>query len=425
MTIQNGIYFQPNSRPGRSFSIVFLKIGKKVQADEIAEDISELWKNLMALEKGVVRDLTVSEKHRYEGNLSTLMGFSDRIFNIPGIQKSKPKNFSSDFFNNPVEDPNRKIASGVSLRYANGVSHNPGLDADIAIQFIGESEAVTNRAVIETWRHLNDETSANLSSIGIIRTYSGYNSPDGRNLLNFHDGVSNIKTQDRPDFILVKDSSLDEKDKWFANGTFMSYLRMSIDVETWEKLGRKYQERIMGRDKLTGCPIVGINKNDENIPLRDCPVKGTTEVIEKGNEIYREFDPAIYGRLFSQYDANQGLSGSHLEKMILRKGDTAKRSKIYRQGYNFMEYLDNYPYISIGLNFVSFQNNMETFFGLIKYGFGQMSPNKTIYNLTQYLSTIATGLFLVPPHQIGEQFPGEGIFVDKKLNRYQMNYLGN
>lgn len=425
LSVQNGVYFKRNSRPGKSFSIVFLKIGKKIESKEIAEDISNLWKNLMSLEKGIVTGLPVSEKHRYAGNLSTLIGFSDRIFSISGIQRSKPKDFSSDFFNYPGEDPNRKIADGVSLKYEENVTHNAGLDADIIIQFIGDDEAITNRAVMETWRHLNDETRGNSSSIGIIRNYSGYNSSDGRNLLNFHDGISNIKTEERPSFILMNESSLNEKDKWFTNGTFMSFLRMSIDLEIWEKLDRKYQERIIGRDKLTGCPIIGINGNDENIPLRDCPVKGTTEITEKGNEIYREFDPAIYGRLFGQYDSNKGLSGSHIEKMILSKGNAHKRNKIYRQGYNFMERSDDYPYLKIGLNFVSFQNDLNTFFDLMKYGFGQKSTNPTIYNLTQFLSTTTSGLFLIPPLQTGERFPGEGIFVKNKLIDYEVNYLGN
>ena len=48
------------------------------------------------------------------------------------------------------------------------------------------------------------------------------------------------------------------------------------------------QELIIGRKKLTGCPIIGVSQSGDPIGDIGCPKVGTTEVIEKGNEVFRE-----------------------------------------------------------------------------------------------------------------------------------------
>ena len=423
LSFQNGIYYKQNSSPGNSFAILFLKANNNVTSIEIGRDISSLWTMLMKLEHGTVYDLPVFGKNIYSGNLSTLIGYSPNIFSLE-VQKEKPKNFNN-FFKKPNEDPNRRITNEISLQYDASVTDNLALNCDIVIQFIADNQASTNRAIFETWRYLNRLNKTNLTNIGIMGFYTGFNTPDGRNLLYFHDGVSNIRSEERPENIFIDQSKLSNKESWLYNSTFMSFLRIAINIELWENLPRKYQERVIGRDKITGCPLIGINKQNENIVIRDCPVNGTNEIIEKGNELFRGFNSRMYS-LFQHYSSkNESLENSHLQRMLQNEKRTPNYGKkIYRQGYNYIESIDKYPFLRIGLNFVSFQKDLDVLFNSLKSGFGSHDTNLEPFgNLTEFLSVFSAGLFLIPSLNKNDQFPGESIFNNNINNdNIKFNY---
>ena len=41
----------------------------------------------------------------------------------------------------------------------------------------------------------------------------------------------------------------------------MAFIRFVMDLERWENLNLSEQELIIGRKKITGCPIIGFDKN--------------------------------------------------------------------------------------------------------------------------------------------------------------------
>jgi deferrochelatase/peroxidase EfeB len=114
--------------------------------------------------------------------------------------------------------------------------------------------------------------------------YSGFLRPDSRGWLGFHEGVSNLKSNERIETVVIKEKYLENRqDYWTVGGTYMAFLRMSVDLNAWQTVPRHQQEILVGRDKLTGCPIIGIDGNMTPIKDSRCPVSGTLEVIEERN----------------------------------------------------------------------------------------------------------------------------------------------
>ena len=75
---------------------------------------------------------------------------------------------------------------------------------------------------------------------------------------------------------------------------------------------------------------------------------GTRQIIEKGNERFREYWHALHGGNIQRYNT-PNAEASHVGRMR-RNPDL-----IFRQGYEFLEATKFDPYFRVGLNFVSFQ----------------------------------------------------------------------
>jgi hypothetical protein len=74
----------------------------------------------------------------------------------------------------------------------------------------------------------------------------------------------------------------------------------------------------------------------------------------------------------------------------------------------------------VGLNFISYQNSPSNLFKILQQGFSRnYTPDKNIKTLEDYFSVRAAGIFLVPPKEISELFPGMSILLDtkRKLSR--------
>src|SRR4029078_1678745 len=177
---------------------------------------------------------------------------------------------------------------GSDLSYDEETSENHVELDDIVVQFISNSAFVTNQGIVEIWRELLDIGKDNSYDVSITKFYDGFRREDNRNWMGFHDGVSNIKYEERKDIIAINASQVKSSDIWAIGGTFMSFIRMYVDLPSWWKVKRNEQELMVGRDKLNGCPLLGVNETTKkNIVVKGCPVPGTKEVTDDGNEIYR------------------------------------------------------------------------------------------------------------------------------------------
>ncbi|MGH4000764.1 MAG: hypothetical protein ACRDTJ_25250, partial [Pseudonocardiaceae bacterium] len=91
--------------------------------------------------------------------------------------------------------------------------------------------------------------------------------------------------------------------------------------------------------------------------------------------------------------------------------------RVFRQGYEFLEPLDQAPGFRAGLNFVSFQDTPErlrrmltqdTWLGRINFG---GDPARQLPGMDRLLTVRAAGIYLAPPNGEGESFPGASILI--------------
>jgi Dyp-type peroxidase family len=406
--LQQGIYYSHLEYPRNSFSIIFLTARPPFDSKKIRETLTRLWNVYKKLKDGIVPDLDTAIKNPHRGNLSVLMGYGPRMFEIDGLNKNKPTQLNDEFLFQDVKLGGDPILPGVGLGYADDISSNDTAKAHFVFQFIGDTQLATNRPIVETWKLLRKIDMEGSSASMVMKSFSvGFNRPDGRGWLGFHDGVSNLRSTERLRNIQIDKQSLRPEDLWTLAGTYMVFLKIAVDLDIWESIPVADQERIVGREKTTGCPLVRVDNRGNNVFLGGCPVVGTREIIEKGNERFREYDPRHAFRTTNP-PADSEAHNSHVGRMI------KAQARIFRQGFEFLEPINNYPYFRVGLNFVSFQRSSEKVIAIIKHGFGRVNfagdPLKRIAGADRLLSVRAAGLFLIPPFSAGEEFPGEVAF---------------
>jgi Dyp-type peroxidase family len=418
--LQQGIYHSPTSQPSNSFAVVLLR-AMDSEPGRIKYTLANLWKMYLNLQKGIVAGLSAKARNPHHGNLSILVGYGPKIFEINGLKRASPRYLTNQWLFRQPTIGGGPILEGIGLKYADDIISNEVANDHVIIQFIGDNQLVTHRAVVETWKALRRmEIDASAAPMIMSSFYTGFNRPDRRGWLGFHDGLSNIKSSNRLAAIVIDKKDLDPADYWTANGgTYMAFLRITVNLDIWESIPVKQQERIVGRQKTTGCPLIAIDKNDNNIPARGCPVRGTYEITEEENKSFREYPRDSLQKKINR-DSNTSLDYSHIahvSKPYKKTNTTNISDRIFRQSYEFLEPLENYPFFRAGLNFVSFQRGTDRLFRILKYGLGMANfggnPANPIPGTDRLLLVRAAGLFLVPPFHKGEEFPGEVIFTEQ------------
>jgi len=435
--LQEGIYYQEHTTPGKFFCLLFLKANETLDATEIGDCFARLWDMYLNLKKGIVGDLPGhkmlgSSEIPGHGNLTVLVGYGRNIFKenyIKGIKKEIPSDYKNFKFKEPSSAGGGKILDTAGLSYSSDIDKNYATE-DIVIQFIADTQLAVNRCILETWKFLFDENKkTNKSSIFLLHSFSGFQREDRRSMLDFHDGLSNMpsgKVESGPgqsprypryDAIRIKEQPIEE-DKWTQNGTYLAFLRIAVDLGIWRKIPSSTQEIIIGRDKLSGCPIVDIDSNGNPIPISGCPIEGTIEVIEKGNEKFHNFE---------RTDIKPKLETSHIMRANFNRAENTSDPstlRIFRQGYEFFEQIKEFPCFRWGLNFVSFQDEPSRLFRMLRqpgwlgntnFGGNPNSPDASgsvlpIEGMDKLLSVRAAGIYLVPPLDSKEKFPGYSIF---------------
>lgn len=422
--LQEGIYHNTKTPISTSFCIMSLRAENATQIREIGSAVQLIWNNLVKLKKGIIPDLIIDSKHRKSGNLTALVAYGYDLFKISGAQKQRPANFNNDWnFKPPYSGGGGAVLDGANLTYSEKTSSNHLLTDHILFQFIAEGEFFTNRAAIEVWKVLHklgkNRGGAPLRMTGL---YTGFQRADHRNWLGFHDGVSNLKSQERSHVITISPRYLTYKDRWTLNGTYLAFMRIEFNLEKWEDTSLTEQEILVGRDKLTGCPLIGVDKNGKPVKDNRCPIPGTSEVIDRGNEYFREHPPYGIGT------QDKILQYSHIGRTrpIDKVPIWDKKSlRIYRQGFEYLSSSTEHSGLNIGLNFVSFQNTPERLYRSLTYqhtGFQKNLASTPPPNLDRFMSVLVAGVFFVPPKIQGEPFPGSGIFFnDAELRNLPRN----
>ena len=426
--LQEGIYYRAKPPIGKSFCIVSLRAEGAIQISEIGDAVGRIWNNLIKLKKGIVSNLDVDSQRLKNGNLTVLLAYGYDLFKMAGSQKETPESFNKIWiFNPPNPSGGGEILDGVGLTYSTKIFRNHLLTDHVIFQFIAENEFFTNRAAVEIRKELlRIGKVKGRPPLSISGLYTGFQRADRRNWLGFHDGVSNIKSQDRPQVISIGPRYMIPKDRWTLNGTYLAFLRIAINLEKWEETSISDQEIIIGRDKLTGCPLIGVDKNGKPIKDPRCPIPGTSEVIDRGNEYFREH------QAYRVETQGKKLQYSHIGRA--RPKDQVpiwdkKSSRIFRQGFEYLSNSNGDSGLDLGLNFISFQNTPERLYRALTYQHKVLEKSvgyTPLPNLDQFMSVIVAGIFFVPPINQGEPFPGSGIFFSgaelRNLTKNQRQY---
>lgn len=412
---QEGIYHSNGKEIGNSFGIMFLRIKPDSILSDIINSLEKLWLVLQNLKN--TRDVLSGSDNKKNSSpkMTVLIGYSHTIV-TKKIGKFLPEQFLKHArFISPKITGGGPLIHGSNLMYANDINTNHILSDDIVIQFIGNNQFLIYNSFIEIWKKIR-EINQNNDSLRISGFYTGFKRNDKRSWLGFHDGISNIHPDKRYNAIFLNNNNRSKTESRYINGTYMTFIRFEIDLEKWMDTSENKQMEIIGRDKLSGCPLTGIDKNGNPIKISGCPVKGTREITETPNIKFRDIPSSDrMSRYFvPKYSSDSNLNSSHVANMynIIREHKKNNPSVgIFRQGFEFFESLNDGINFRVGLNFVSFQNDLELLFDCIKRGFGgPLSSNEMNLKLENFVKIRTAGSFFIPPFNKKEKFPGSDIF---------------
>lgn len=400
-TMQEGIFFREGTRPGKFFLIVFLASESSADSAQVKRCLASLWQTLVDLKAGSIADLPGYSVP--SGELNVTIGYGPLAFKLPGAQPIPPELGPVNRFLSPRTSGGGLLLNGSGLSYESDLVKNKATEV-ATLQFIAETQLAVFRALVETWKALHDYQQVNgeQSPLYVAGHYEGFQRDDNRSWIDFHDGVSNLRSGvERENAITIKDGA-------YEGGTYLCYLRLLVNLPLWRALPRHDQEVIVGRDKLTGCPLT--DNNPDGSPVREagCPFAGSLTVIDPGNDDFHE--PPLTGIPL--------LRQSHVQRANLQHSQNTadpQSLRIFRQGYEFLESSVGNPPFRLGLNFVSFQDTprriirlltREGWLGNTNFGGVILGERGAI----ELLSVNAAGIYLVPPSLPGQAFPGEEIF---------------
>jgi Dyp-type peroxidase family len=428
--LQNGIFYNNNifhfttsSRNykytyNNTFAILFLKIRKKSTVHQITQSLEKLWKMYGNLTKGIVEDLP--NQRVPHGSLSVTLGYGQNFFKLNGIAKSIPRDFNNSQFL-PPKKYGGYIIEGSHLSYSKDIHQNVGLNEDIVIQFIANSQLAVNRAIVETWKNSRDNS---LSKHPLIfsKFFTGFQRDDGRSWLGFHDGVSNMRPgKERRNVIAIhrENNELLPRDFWTEHGTYMAFLRIEIDLDLWDSINRSKQELIIGREKLHGRPLIGVDKYNNPITSKKFPIAQKVTTFSKKYHDHPDYFkvPQISKDLMSKIDIEKSfkaLNESHIGRArhfdkINNKLVPSRR--IFRQAFEFIESDYSYNKFKIGLNFLSFQNDPARLLFILTdpnwLGNSSFGGDSQFKGIGKLFNVQACGIFYIPPRE--KPFPGSSI----------------
>jgi deferrochelatase/peroxidase EfeB len=403
--LQDGIYHRPGDRPGKFFAIAFFRAARGLNARAVGGALQQLWSMWQDLRNGLVRDLPDAPVDG--GNLTVLLGLGPKAFELDGAGRLLPEGLEREFlFRSPKGGGGGPLLGLQNhLAYADDVRENRATE-EVAVQFIADSKLAVDRAIVETWKLLHDTADPVTGSTGLEFTtfYLGFQRDDHRSWIDFHDGISNLRSDEREQVIAIERSAAPRR-AWLECGTYLAFLRLEVDIRAWRTLDRPTQELLVGRDKLTGCPLV--SEGGEVVRLTACPIGGAPIWASENDPIAEP--PAVS-------DVRLRQSHIHRANQHRRPASSRESSRIFRQGYEFLEWKESAPGFRLGLNFVSFQDTTERLIRILSQpgwlgdvNFGG-DPDAQPLGIDRLLRVYAAGVYVVPPKVSGEPFPGASVF---------------
>lgn len=405
--IQPGVFFRPDEAPPAYGGVAFLDFPAEASPADLRRVLAAIVLRVHDLERGQVADLPGQSVPTHA--LHLLIGYGAKLFARPELAPRRPSALES--FRAPSSGGGGQILAGAGLRYAPGVFDNPA-NTDVVLQFQNESLFPIERAFVEVWKIARDLARDNDPGQFIVKAaYTGHGRDDKRSWIDFFDGTSNLRSRDRLQVIEVKAQSPSSPEAWTFGGTYMAFIRVAVDLAAWRQLSRDAQELLVGRDKLTGCPIGAVDAGGHPVVTGGCPVAGTNNIGDAGNVAFREATrPGLDQTVLLQ---------SHIHRSNQQRQNLAdpESRRIFRQGYEFFQGIDANGTPVLGLNFTSFQDTprrvsamltLASWLGGTNFG---GDPAQQSADLKSLLVAHAAAFFVVPPVLESEAFPGAHMLV--------------
>jgi deferrochelatase/peroxidase EfeB len=191
--------------------------------------------------------------------------------------------------------------------------------------------------------------------------------------MGFKDGTDNIcaeDTQAMNEFVWVQDG---DGPAWMAGGSYLIARRIRILFDVWDATALEDQQRVIGREKLSGAPLGGESEYDP-VDLQATAANGELEI------------PA---------DAHIRLAGPHANQ----------GQRILRRGYSYSESVEpGSGQIDAGLFFIAFQRSPTRQFIPIQQRLAAADA------LNKHTLHTSSAIFACPPGAQPGGFIGEGLF---------------
>jgi deferrochelatase/peroxidase EfeB len=244
---------------------------------------------------------------------------------------------------------------------------------DICVQACADDPQVAFHAVHVLSRIAQGTAVLRWAQPGFGRTSSTTRAQETpRNLMGFKDGTDNIRVEETDamdNCVWVKDTDAPD---WMINGSYLVVRRIRILFDVWDTTSLEGQQRVIGREKLTGAPLGQRHEYD--------PVD--LSITTTGGE------PAI-------------PADAHIR---LAHPQTNGGERILRRGYSYNEGIEpGTGEIDAGLFFVAFQRSPKRQFVPLQR---RLAANDALNRHTVH---VASAVFACPPGLRSGGFLGETI----------------
>ncbi len=198
---------------------------------------------------------------------------------------------------------------------------------DLCVQACADDPQVAFHAIHVLSRIASSAATLRYTQQGFGRTSSTSRSQGTpRNLMGFKDGTDDIRAEETGamnDFVWVQPG---DGPGWMAGGSYLIARRIKILFDVWDTTTLEDQQRVIGRDKLTGAPLGSRSEYD----LVDLQATGTS------------------GELLIPADAHIRLANPQ----------NNNGQRILRRGYSYSEAVEpGSGEIDAGLFFIAFQRS--------------------------------------------------------------------
>lgn len=241
---------------------------------------------------------------------------------------------------------------------------------DLCIQACADDPQVAIHAVRNLSRIAFGRARLRWSQLGFGRTSrTSAQQQTPRNLFGFKDGTANLLAGDEDALAEHVWVSSEDGPAWLAGGSFLIARKIAMKIETWDRVRLAEQEQITGRAKGSGAPLSG--GEEFTAPDFSALSASGTRAIDPASHVAR-----------AHPDANGGI-------------------RMLRRGYNYVDGNTALGRLDAGLFFLGYVRSPERF----------ITVQKSVATdlMMEYLLTIGSGIWAVPPA------PSEGSFVGAAL----------